>query len=304
MLHGRGGSPRLAAHKYYGSWQNLADKEKFAVVFPGALGRPDFWKCWGGKRSEDAIFLSDLIKQLRKEYKIDANRVFMTGHSSGGYMSYCFGAAFPEHVAAIGPMAGLMVDQFGPKIPVSVISIHGMADKIVAYDRKNGAKAKHSGRRSAPESAKFFASHNGCKEKTRKTIKDGWVHIDTWPKGKGKTEVVLYSLKGGDHGWPKAGSRSIDATKVIWEFFKNTRVRQRRSRNKKQEPQRTDQSQFLRRGLSSGLRAFSCHSIGAFASPSSASSSCGAFLRLSASLKISTKRSVASLLFDSTLRSD
>jgi polyhydroxybutyrate depolymerase len=221
MLHGRGGSPKLVASAYYGNWTKLADKEGFVVVFPGALGTPAAWKGWGGKKSEDCKFLGTLIDHLIAEHRIDKNRVFMTGHSSGGYMSYCFGAAHAEKIAAIGPVAGLLIDRLEIKAPLSVISFHGMEDKVVAYDTVRGKDARYAGRRSAMQSAAAFAKHNGCVDPVRKDKDKGKTHIDTWAKGKNGTEVVLYSLEEGEHGWPRGGSRSVNATKLIWKFFKD-----------------------------------------------------------------------------------
>ncbi len=221
MLHGRGGTPRIASGPYYGDWKHLADKENFIAVFPAALGSPAAWESWGWQNSRDCKFLSKLIKSLIKEHRIDKNKVFMTGHSSGAYMSYCFAAAHGDKVAAIGPVSGLFIDRVGPKVSVSVIAIHGMSDQVVGYDRNYGKKAAFVGPRSAMESAEFFAKYNSCSERKRKDSAKGRIHVDTWAHGKNKTEVVLYSLEGGGHEWPHDGSRSINATKIIWKFFKS-----------------------------------------------------------------------------------
>lgn len=210
MLHGRSSSGRGASNRYYG-WRPLADKENFIVVFPTALGSPTSWKSRGGRSTEDSQFLAELIDKMVGEHRIDRNRVYMTGHSSGGFMSFSFAMSHAEKVAAIGPVAGLQIGRTAPKVPVSVISFHGMEDAIVGYE---------NGSRSAMNSAAFFAKHNKCAKPTRKDMAKGMVHVDRWTKGKNKTEVVLYSLKKGGHGWPQSGSRSVDATPLIWEFFK------------------------------------------------------------------------------------
>ncbi len=221
MLHGSGGTGKGAASFYYDNWKNLADKEKFVAVFPDALGSPTRWKSWGGQPTADTKFLAALIDKLTAEFPIDKNRTFMTGHSSGGYMSFSFGAVHPEKVAAIGPVAGLYGGAKVPSVPLSVISFHGMADNVVGYESDLKSKAKFSGSRGAVESAAFFAHANGSTKSERKDIKKGRVHIDTWAKGKDNTQVVLYSLEGWGHRWPKLGSRSIAATELIWKFFKS-----------------------------------------------------------------------------------
>ncbi|MHC4078558.1 MAG: CE1 family esterase, partial [Planctomycetota bacterium] len=149
MLHGRGSSNRAAARHY--GWSSLADKAGFIAVFPNALGRPRSWKpAWGTRTTADSVFLARLIDKVQADHKIDKDRVFMTGHSSGGIMSFSFAATHSGKVAAIGSVAGTIgwssqgrkktVPK--PKGPVSVISFHGMADRIVPYDRERGGNAR------------------------------------------------------------------------------------------------------------------------------------------------------------------
>ena len=88
MLHGRTSNGKQAASSYYG-WTRLADKEGFVAVFPTALGRPTSWQAaYRGKPTVDTKFLSQLIDEVVEELLLDKDRVFMTGHSSGGFMSY------------------------------------------------------------------------------------------------------------------------------------------------------------------------------------------------------------------------
>jgi polyhydroxybutyrate depolymerase len=217
MLHGRGGNGKGAAGAYYG-WKPLADKEKFIVAFPSALGSPTSWKgAWMGKPTADSKFLAELIDKLIKELRVDSKRVFMTGHSSGGFMSYSFASTHSEKIAAIGPVAGQLINRKKPKVPVSVISFHGMADHVVPY----GKAGVRSGMGSAVDSADFFAKRNKCQKPKRQDINKGNIHIDTWAKGLKKTEVQLYSIVDGDHGWPQKKGASIAATPIIWKFFKN-----------------------------------------------------------------------------------
>lgn len=57
-------------------WNQLADECGFLVVYPRGSGFPFRWRCggWFGKQAElsqDVQFISDLIDQLKKEYRID-----------------------------------------------------------------------------------------------------------------------------------------------------------------------------------------------------------------------------------------
>ena len=213
MLHGRTGSGKVAASPYYG-WRELSEKEGFVVVFPSALGSPTSWEgAWRGRPTEDSIFLAEMIDLVLEELEIDGDRVFMTGYSSGGFMSFYFAVTHASKVAAIAPVAGLVVNRSRPAQPVSLISIHGMADSIVPYGEGKWRMP------TAPESAELFAEHNGCGPVERTELKRGRVHCDRWTDGRGGSEVVFYSIEGGNHGWPQGGSRTVEATRLIWEFF-------------------------------------------------------------------------------------
>ncbi len=145
MLHGRTSNGKAAASSYYG-WCELADKEGFVAAFPTALGKPTSWqRADGGRENEDTKFLVQLIDTLVAELHLDQDRVFLTGHSSGGFMSYSFATVHADKVAAIGPVAGLLIGREEPELPVSVISFHGMADDVVAYDPEHGKKAAYRG---------------------------------------------------------------------------------------------------------------------------------------------------------------
>jgi len=217
MLHGRSGNGQRAASRYYG-WIELSEKEQFIVVFPTALGSPTSWQVGlKEKPSQDSRFLSDLIDLLLNEIKINTNQVFMTGHSSGGFMSFSFAVTHSDKVAAIAPVAGLLINIEQPTQPISVISFHGMDDNIVPYSKKD---ISVKGLLTALESANFFAQHNNCGKPVRSNLNGGKVHIDTWSGGKDSTEVQLYSIENGGHGWPQESYHSVSATETIWNFFK------------------------------------------------------------------------------------
>lgn len=235
MLHGRTSNGKQAASIYYG-WKQLADKEGFVAVFPTALGTPTSWQTgYSSKATADTIFLTQLIDEVVEELQLDKDRVFMTGHSSGGFMSYSFAAMHPDKVAAIGPVAGLNISRNTPKLPVSVISFHGIADDVVAYDKTHGKNAKYGGMPSAVASAAAFAKHNHCTSKPVRTeLHGGKVLLDTWEDGDAGTSVQLYSIKEWKHSWPNRRSK-VAATQLIWEFFQaNARQpKGKQSKNKK-----------------------------------------------------------------------
>ena len=92
-----------------------------------------------------------------------------------------------------------------------------MAYDIVPYGQK-GSSGR--GMLTAQESVKFFARHNSCDGSIRSDINQAKVHIDTWRNGKSSTEVQLYSIENGNHGWPRESYHLVAATQIIGQFFK------------------------------------------------------------------------------------
>ncbi|MGD1048216.1 MAG: prolyl oligopeptidase family serine peptidase, partial [Candidatus Krumholzibacteriaceae bacterium] len=58
------------------------------------------WEEWGRL---DALEVLNIVKQ---RYRIDENRIYLTGHSMGGHGVWHIGSLFPDQFAAIGPSAG------------------------------------------------------------------------------------------------------------------------------------------------------------------------------------------------------
>jgi polyhydroxybutyrate depolymerase len=233
VLHGRGGNGTIAELRY--GFSALADQEGFVVVYPEASGHPPAWRPFLGRK--DLAFLRSLIDTLQSTLAIDPRRIYVAGHSSGALMTYRLGAELSDEIAAIGIVAGsigveskdgALVRIPDPAGPVSVIAIHGKEDNHVPYDLEHRAKAKYPGFLPVAQSIEFWVENNGCDPTPRtEVIRHPDVVRQVYGGGKQGTEVVLYTIGGGNHLWPGAPRRAgmtpnqdISATEVIWDFFK------------------------------------------------------------------------------------
>jgi polyhydroxybutyrate depolymerase len=85
---------------------------------------------------DDSAYLSGLITQIEARYSVDPKRIFLIGHSNGGFMSHRMACDHADRIAAIASLAGAMyadVTQCHATEPVSVLQIHGTADAVIAY---------------------------------------------------------------------------------------------------------------------------------------------------------------------------
>jgi dienelactone hydrolase len=104
--------------------QNAA-RHGFLVACPTALHAG-----WGSKANE--AYVRDLITELRLLYHIDIDRIYLTGHSMGGFGTWALGPRLAEDLAAISPMAGgggSIGKLVSTKTPVFIF--HGADDRVV-----------------------------------------------------------------------------------------------------------------------------------------------------------------------------
>ena len=82
-----------------------------------------------------ALLVEQLIREERFRFKIDPNRVYLTGFSMGGFGTFRTACAFPDYFAAIVPLAGGGEPEDAVKLQtVPTWAFHGDADEVVAYD--------------------------------------------------------------------------------------------------------------------------------------------------------------------------
>ena len=87
--------------------------------------------------TDDVDFISSLIDWAADNYNVDLNRVYSTGMSNGGYMSYHLACNLSEKVAAIASVTGSMTpdtyNDCSPNHPTAIMQIHGDVDTVVPY---------------------------------------------------------------------------------------------------------------------------------------------------------------------------
>jgi polyhydroxybutyrate depolymerase len=241
VLHGGGGNADNAEQMT--GFTAKARKEGFIVVYPEGTGRLKnkllTWNdghCCGyamKQQVDDVGFVSALLDKLVQSYPVDTARIYATGMSNGGMMTHRLGIQLSDRLAAIAPVvATVFGDEKPPAHPVSALMINGLLDKNVpnagGAPGGRGADAwDGSPTRPALEQAAFWAAANGC---TNAPLKDDSAQLAAWryqcPSGRA---VELLLVKDNGHAWPggEPGSRrgdkpssSLNATDVIWEFFK------------------------------------------------------------------------------------
>lgn len=170
VLHGFGSSG--AAIDGYLDWRSVAAKRGVVLAFPNgtvATGNR-FWNAtdnccdFTGTRVDDSTYLASLVGEIAAHTPIDRTRVYVFGHSNGGFMAYRLACDHADEFAAIVSLAGATFAdkaQCAPSKPVSVLSINGTADYIVSI--KGGPSFDPYP--STATSLRYWSSYDGCNPK-------------------------------------------------------------------------------------------------------------------------------------------
>ena len=218
---------------YYGDFRTIADTEGFIIVHPeGTLDNSGVthWNVgWGGSTVNDINFTSTLIDSIASEYSINLDRVYSTGMSNGGFMSYQLACELSDRIAAIASVTGSMnlgwFNSCNPSHPMPVMEIHGTLDPTVSYNASIFTE-------SIPNIMDFWVNFNNCNNTAIVTnipnanTADGCTaEHQIWENWSNGVAVEHYKIIDGEHSWPGAlfpngvTNQDINAAEKIWEFF-------------------------------------------------------------------------------------
>jgi HEAT repeat protein len=123
-------------------YTGIAESRGWIVLCPTAIQAP-----WDNPVNVE--FLDSCLEEIQLLYNVDLHRVYLTGHSMGGFGSWHYGPLWAERWAGVAPMAG----GGGPGLPrlqdtqTPVFVFHGADDNVVgvAGDRAAANSLRDSG---------------------------------------------------------------------------------------------------------------------------------------------------------------
>ena len=229
---------------------DLADRESFLVVYPNGITLFGWFQHWNaghccGRAMKDQVddvgFISTVIEEVRRDFRVDPSRIYMVGYSNGGMLAYLFAAQKPETLAAvavIGATIGSSPSPSQPEVripparaPLPVLAIHGREDDSIPYEGGRLGKEDHS-YVSVKGSIEFWLKADQISTAPkREEMMAGKVIKDTWGAPGSDQEVILYALEDWKHTIPTMyftnklpdndPLKSFHATEIIWDFFKS-----------------------------------------------------------------------------------
>lgn len=249
-LHSGGETPENFKRTTRREFNKLSESNNFIVGYPEALN-----EYWNDAREDsislshyddidDVGFIEKTIQYAIDTFKIDPERVFVTGLSEGGLMTLRLACEIPKKIRGFATVAAsLSLDQLvecNADTTVSLMAITGTRDPISPYeggqimieDQELGSVL------AMEEAINFWKKQNGCDDKS--TTKD-MANRDTFDETRSEkisytdckngSKIVLIKVNNGGHTWPGGRqyegqknigktSKDFDATNEIWKFFK------------------------------------------------------------------------------------
>jgi polyhydroxybutyrate depolymerase len=233
------------------SWKTLADHYGFLFVLPE--GAPDAGDPsghhWNDCRvdagnadslstEDDVGFIGRVIDVIAAHVAVDLNRVYITGASNGGMMTFRLAMQLGDRFAAAAAVIANLPDPSecplsAPALPILIMN--GTADPVMPYDGGcvAGSSCQRGSVRSTAATVAFWVLSNGAS--TSPVVADlpdtvpsdnSTVRVFRFADPVGGNDVVLYRVEGGSHCapgpslFPATGkNRDIDAATEIWGFF-------------------------------------------------------------------------------------
>jgi polyhydroxybutyrate depolymerase len=234
VLNFHGYTSTANAQMWYGDFRTIADTAGFIIVHPEGtlLQGSTHWNVGGwtlGSTVDDVGFSEALIDSLANEYNIDLTRVYSTGMSNGGYMSFLLACQASDRIAAIASVTGSMTPQTfnacNPEHPTPIMQIHGTTDGVVPYDGANWTNP-------IEDVIQYWVEYNNCNSTPTSTALPDMVTTDgstvehfLYNGGDNGATTEHFKVTGGDHTWPgnafggTGTNYDINASFEIWKFF-------------------------------------------------------------------------------------
>ena len=227
----------------YSGINQIADKEGFLVAYPqGTKDSRDNnffnvgYEFHSDSKVNDVNFIREIVLNLTKDYKLNSKRVFATGMSNGGDMSYLLACTSSDLFTAVAPVAGVMMkdtlENCNPEKKIPIFEIHGTKDSISKFEGDMNNEDKWGAYYDLPSTIEFWVNKHALSEKEtiqleNKNTEDGTtITFERYWSDESQQEVWFYIVNDGNHTWPgmtglfsRTANQDINSAEEIWKFF-------------------------------------------------------------------------------------
>ena len=245
-------------------WSRLADEEGFLLLVPNgtndATGQGEGEDLsWNDCRprppqrrapeADDVGFIRSLLDETARRLAdepvtVDSSRVFVTGASNGGMMTYRLATELPGRFAAAAAFIANRPDPSECPLdaaPIPMLIVNGTADPLMPYE--GGQIHRRRGRVASAESTRDFWIANNRADPGRRAVtelpdrdpRDGSVVVcERYPPASSEGAPVLFCrVQGGGHAMPSIEhqlgrvaervvgrqNHDVEGARLVWSFF-------------------------------------------------------------------------------------
>jgi polyhydroxybutyrate depolymerase len=233
FLHGLGASGKTAFDVLH--LAELGARERIFVLAPDGdvdHQKRRFWNagpsCSNFDRApvDDVARLTALIDQWRARPDVDPARVYLTGHSNGGFMTERLACSLGQRIAAAASLSGAAPaseSECAPSAPLALLEVHGDADAIVHYAGgsvfDSPALAAHP---AIEQGFRDWAKRFGCTGEPKSgpdldldsRLPGAETRVEQYPSC-ARGSVALWTVRGGSH-YVGTGTQAFEA---VWRFL-------------------------------------------------------------------------------------
>jgi polyhydroxybutyrate depolymerase len=208
----------------WSDFRSLANEHGFLLVYPQGteMNGVSHWNSAlpgpsNKSTADDFGFIEAIITRLSNQHSVDAGRIYATGYSNGGFMSYSLACYKSDVFAAIAPVSSTMLNEFdgdcAPTRPVPVISANGTRDDTVPY---NGGQ---EGYQAIDDVVDYWVNHNNITTQPEVTDVSSRIRHRLYTGGDNGVAVSQYRVERGEHVWFSEGFGGGSLAAVVWDFM-------------------------------------------------------------------------------------
>jgi polyhydroxybutyrate depolymerase len=178
---------------------------------------------------DDVNFINKLIDLLISTYKINPRKVYATGHSNGGMLSYRLACELSDKIAAIAVNSCTLAvtEPCQSARPVPILHMHSVLDEHVPYQGGIGVSGIYYP--PVDSGLNVWSLNNACAVTAQVLINNAQYKFTKWSDCSDQVSIEYYLTQDGGHGWPgglpgggrnsDTPSKVISANDLLWEFF-------------------------------------------------------------------------------------
>ena len=226
-FHGFGGNAK-DYFVYESDFRDVAELEGVILVYPqgSLLSGFSVWNAApfaeDNKTDLDDIgFIETLIVELQDQLSIDPERVYASGFSTGGMFSYALACFCNEPIAGVAAVSAAQLNlvDCAPS-PINVFIAHGTDDDLLPYYGSSDIA-------SIDEVVSFWTSVNQTStvaQESSYAFDKETVYQYTYSGGINSSQVMLYKVENGNHGWFTHDLAGQSFTSVLWGFLSPQKI--------------------------------------------------------------------------------